>query len=82
MDWLTDNGSCFIAKDTRSLLIDIGLEPCPKPFPATRFTGIARLVSSKPSNRNLIVSVFYGATPPQLPPNFDRASRYKQNAWV
>lgn len=27
VEWLTDNGSCFIAKDTRSLLIDIGMEP-------------------------------------------------------
>ncbi len=29
--WLTDNGSCFIAKDTKSLLRDSGIEPCPTP---------------------------------------------------
>jgi putative transposase len=28
IEWLTDNGSCFIAKDTKSLLMDIGMEPC------------------------------------------------------
>jgi transposase InsO family protein len=27
IEWLTDNGSCFIASDTRSLLLDIGMEP-------------------------------------------------------
>lgn len=28
IEWLTDNGTCFIAKNTRSLLMDIGMEPC------------------------------------------------------
>ncbi|RVN31212.1 IS3 family transposase [Sinorhizobium meliloti] len=31
IEWLTDNGSCFIARDTASLLRDIGMEPCTTP---------------------------------------------------
>ncbi len=31
IEWLTDNGSCFIARDTASLLCDIGMEPCTTP---------------------------------------------------
>lgn len=31
IEWLTDNGSCFIAKDTASLLREIGMEPCTTP---------------------------------------------------
>lgn len=26
IEWLTDNGMCFIAKDAKSLLMDIGME--------------------------------------------------------
>ncbi len=26
IEWLTDNGSCFIARDTASLLRDIGMD--------------------------------------------------------
>ncbi|AWI61840.1 putative transposase [Sinorhizobium fredii] len=44
IEWLTDHGSCFIAKDTESLLRDIGMEPCTTPVrsPPRR--------SSKPSS--------------------------------
>ena len=41
IDWLTDNGSCFIAKDTRSLLIDIGMEPCSTPVRSPQSNGMA-----------------------------------------
>lgn len=40
IEWLTDNGSCFIAKDTRSLLIDIGMEPCSTPVRSPQSTGM------------------------------------------
>ncbi len=41
IEWLTDNGSCFIAKDTRSLLIDIGMEPCSTPVRSAQSNGMA-----------------------------------------
>jgi len=41
IEWLTDNGSCFIAKDTRSLLIDIGMEPCSTPVRSPQSNGMA-----------------------------------------
>lgn len=34
-------GSCFIAKDTRSLLIDIGMEPCSTPVRSAQSNGMA-----------------------------------------
>lgn len=43
IEWLTDNGSCFIAKDTRSLLIDIALEPCSRPNGSSQFNGMAEV---------------------------------------
>jgi putative transposase len=41
IEWLTDNGSCFIAKDTKSLLIDIGMEPCTTPVRSPQSNGMA-----------------------------------------
>ncbi|MBB3149960.1 putative transposase [Phyllobacterium trifolii] len=41
IEWLTDNGSCFIAKDTKSLLIDIGMEPCSTPVRSPQSNGMA-----------------------------------------
>ncbi|MBW9089614.1 IS3 family transposase [Rhizobium wenxiniae] len=41
IEWLTDNGSCFIAKDTRSLLMDIGMEPCSTPVRSPQSNGMA-----------------------------------------
>ena len=41
IEWLTDNGSCFIAKDTRSLLVDIGMEPCSTPIRSPQSNGMA-----------------------------------------
>lgn len=41
IEWLTDNGSCFIAKDTRSLLIEIGMEPCSTPVRSPQSNGMA-----------------------------------------
>ena len=34
-------GSCFIAKDTRSLLMDIGMEPCSTPVRSPQSNGMA-----------------------------------------
>jgi putative transposase len=41
IEWLTDNCSCFIAKDTKSLLLDIGMEPCSTPVRSPQSNGMA-----------------------------------------
>ncbi|MBD9506776.1 IS3 family transposase [Ensifer sp. ENS10] len=41
IEWLTDNGSCFIAKDTKSLLRDIGMEPRSTPVRSPQSNGMA-----------------------------------------
>jgi len=41
IEWLTDNGSCFIAKDTKTLLLDIGMEPCSTPVRSPQSNGMA-----------------------------------------
>ncbi len=41
IEWLTDNGSCFIAKDTKSLLREIGMEPCSTPVRSPQSNGMA-----------------------------------------
>lgn len=41
IEWLNGNGSCFIAKDTKSLLIDIGIEPCSTPARNPQSNGMA-----------------------------------------
>ncbi|EYR82909.1 transposase [Shinella sp. DD12] len=41
IEWLTDNGSCFVAKDTKSLLRDIGMEPCSTPVRSPQSNGMA-----------------------------------------
>ncbi|MGK8931410.1 IS3 family transposase [Pluralibacter gergoviae] len=41
IEWLTDNGSCFIARDTASLLRDIGMEPCTTPVRSPQSNGMA-----------------------------------------
>lgn len=41
IEWLTDNGSCFVAKDTKSLLRDIGLEPRTTPVRSPQSNGMA-----------------------------------------
>lgn len=41
IEWLTDNGSCFIAKETKTLLIDIGMEPCSTPVRSPQSNGMA-----------------------------------------
>jgi putative transposase len=41
IEWLTDNGSCFIAKDTRPLLLDIGMQPCSTPIRSPQSNGMA-----------------------------------------
>lgn len=41
IEWLTDNGSCFIASDTRSFARDIGLEPLTTPIESPQSNGMA-----------------------------------------
>lgn len=41
IEWLTDNGSCFIARDTASLLRDLGMEPCTTPVRSPQSNGMA-----------------------------------------
>ena len=41
IEWLTDNGSCFVARDTASLLRDIGMEPCTTPVRSPQSNGMA-----------------------------------------
>lgn len=41
IEWLTDNGSCFIVKDTKSLLLDIGMEPRSTPIRSPQSNGMA-----------------------------------------
>ena len=50
IEWLTDNGSCFIAKDTASLLRDIGMEPCTTPVRSPQSNGMAEAFVKKPSS--------------------------------
>src|SRR5262249_41034328 len=36
IEWLTDNGSCYVAAETRSFARDIGLEPRTTPIESPR----------------------------------------------
>ena len=41
IEWLSDNGSCYIAADTRSFARDIGLEPRTTPIESPQSNGMA-----------------------------------------
>lgn len=41
IEWLTDNGSCFVARDTKTLLRDIGMEPRSTPVRSPQSNGMA-----------------------------------------
>src|SRR5205085_2274139 len=41
IEWLSDNGSCYVAGDTRSFARDIGLEPRTTPFESPKSNGMA-----------------------------------------
>ena len=41
IEWLSDNGSCYVADDTRSIARDIGLEPRTTPFESPQSKGMA-----------------------------------------
>jgi putative transposase len=41
IEWLSDNGSCYIAGDNRSFARDIGLEPRTTPIESPRSNGMA-----------------------------------------
>jgi putative transposase len=40
-EWLTDNGSCYIARETRSFAADIGLKPRRTPYRSPQSNGMA-----------------------------------------
>ncbi len=58
IEWLTDNGSCFIAKDTASLLRDIGMEPCTTPVRSPQSNGMALRRDNSPLDCCLILLTF------------------------
>jgi putative transposase len=41
IEWLSDNGSCYIAGDTRSFARDVGLEPRTTPIESSQSNGMA-----------------------------------------
>jgi putative transposase len=41
IEWLTDNGSCYVAKETRSFAREIGLEPRTTPVTSPQSNGMA-----------------------------------------
>src|SRR5438874_2487178 len=41
IEWLSDNGSCYVAGDTRSFARDIGLEPRTTPLESPQSNGMA-----------------------------------------
>ena len=41
IEWLSDNGSCYVAADTRSFARDIGLEPRTTPIEGPQSNGMA-----------------------------------------
>ena len=41
IEWLSDNGSAYIAKETRAFARDIGLEPLTTPFTSPQSNGMA-----------------------------------------
>jgi putative transposase len=41
IEWLSDNGSCYVAGDTRSFARDIGLEPITTPIESPQSNGMA-----------------------------------------
>ena len=41
IEWLTDNGSCYVAGETRSFARDIGLEPRTTPIESPQSNGMA-----------------------------------------
>ena len=41
IEWLTDNGSCYTARDTRAFARDVGLVPRTKPVSSPQSNGMA-----------------------------------------
>lgn len=58
IEWLTDNGSCFIARDTASLLRDIGMEPRTTPVRSPQSNGMALRRKNSPLDCFLILLTF------------------------
>jgi putative transposase len=41
IEWLTDNGSCYLARETRRFATDVGLVPCTTPLESPQSNGMA-----------------------------------------
>ena len=41
IEWLTDNGSCYLAQETRRFARDVGLVPCTTPLESPQSNGMA-----------------------------------------
>ena len=41
IEWLTDNGSCYLARETRRFARDVGLVPCTTPLESPQSNGMA-----------------------------------------
>ena len=47
IEWLSDNGSPYVAADTRRFARDIGLEPCTTPFESPQGNGLSAAPTSR-----------------------------------
>jgi putative transposase len=56
IEWLSDNGSCYVAGDTRSFARDIGLEPRTTPIESPQSNGMAE-VFVRTNKRDYVASV-------------------------
>jgi putative transposase len=56
IEWLSDNGSCYIAGDPRSFARDIGLEPRTTPIESPQSNGMLKSSSAR-SNATMSASV-------------------------
>ena len=41
IEWLTDNGSCYLARETRRFARDVGQVPCTTPLESPQSNGMA-----------------------------------------
>ena len=44
IEWLTDNGSCYLARETRRFARDVGLVPCTTPLESPQSNGMAEAI--------------------------------------
>ena len=79
IEWLTDNGSCYLARETRRFARDVGLVPCTTPLESPQSNGMAEafvrtlkrdyvLPGSGRRDRAAPASILAGALQPGSPP--------------